>query len=221
MSVFEIIARYRPAFTDGLKVTLELAAITWAVGLSLGIVLGAASHRWRWMVGLPLRLSGFVLSGIPFLVFLYWVHYPLQVLLGVVIDPFYSAAAVLSLLNIVGVADTCRVALDDFPAEYVLAARVCGLPRRETFFQIQLPLILRQILPPLLTSQVAMLQMTLFASLISVEELFRVAQRINSAVFRPVEIYTALAAFFVLICLPINGFAIFLRYRFTRNVSDR
>ena len=221
MDVIQLIIQYQRAFIDGLRVTFELCGITWAVGICLGAALGTAAHRWRWVVGTPLRALAFLLAGIPFLVLLYWAHYPLQVSFEVIVDPFYSAVSVLSLLNVVAVAEICRVALDDFPTEYVLAAKVCGLTRAETFARIQFPLILRQILPSLLTLQVTMLQMTLFASLISVEEIFRVAQRINSVLFRPVEIYTALAVFFLLICLPLNGAALYLRHRFTRNVSER
>jgi ABC-type amino acid transport system permease subunit len=62
-----------------------------------------------------------------------------------------------------------------------------------------------------------MLHTTLFASLISVEEIFRVAQRINAQIYRPVEIYTALGVFFLLVCLPVTGFAFWLKRKYTRD----
>jgi len=154
-------------------------------------------------------------------VFLFWLHYPLQAILGVVIDPFYTAAAALSTINVFAVADLVRAVLADFPSQYVVAAKVCGLSDRQTLLRIQLPIIFRQILPGLLMIQVNMLQATLFASLISVDELFRVAQRINATIYKPVEIYTALAVFFLAICLPLNGLAIWLRSRFTRDLSEQ
>ena len=40
-------------------------------------------------------------------------------------------------------------------------------------------------------------------------------------VYRPVEIYTALAVLFLLICLPLHGVAYWLKRRFTRDLSDR
>jgi ABC-type amino acid transport system permease subunit len=104
--------------------------------------------------------------------------------------------------------------------QYVSAARVCGLSPREIALDIQLPIVLRQLLPGLLTLQVAMLQATLFASLISVDEIFRVAQRINAQVYRPVPVYTALGLFFLIICLPLNGLALWLRRRYTRDLSE-
>jgi ABC-type amino acid transport system permease subunit len=119
------------------------------------------------------------------------------------------------------VADTMRQALKQFPRELVVAGRVCGLSPFQVFRHIQFPIVLRHTIPTLLMIQVNMLQASLFASLISVEELFRVAQRINAAEYKPVEIYTGLALFFLMICLPLNGIALMLQRHYGRNMSDR
>ena len=221
MTVFDILIKYYPAFLNGLSVSMQLCAIIWGTGLFIGGALGLAGMRFRKWVGIPSRFLSFVLSGIPILVFLFWLHYPAQAMFNVVIDPFYTAALTLAIVNIFGVADLVRSALQDFPEQYMTAAKVTGLTRKQTIFRIQLPLILRQILPAILMLQVVMLHTTLFASLISVEEIFRVAQRINAQIYKPVEIYTALGLFFLAVSLPINGFALWLRSRFTRNTSEQ
>lgn len=221
MTVLDILIKYYPAFLNGLGVTLELCAIIWILGIALGTALGFAGWRYRHIIGWPSRIVSFLLGGIPLLVFLFWLHYPAQAMFDVVIDPFYTGAFTLTIVNIFGVADIIRGALIDFPQQYLTAARVTGLSRRQTAFKIQIPLILRSVLPSLIFLQVAMLHTTLFTSLISVEELFRVAQRINAQIYKPVEIYTALGVFFLAVCLPINGFAFWLRHRFTRNMSEQ
>jgi polar amino acid transport system permease protein len=119
------------------------------------------------------------------------------------------------------IADVIKNVLVDFPRQFVDAGRVYGLSQRMIFYRIQLPIILRQTLPGLLLTQVVMLQATLFASLISYDEIFRIAQRVNSEVYRPVEIYTALAVFFLLLCIPLIVLAEWLRYRYTRDFSER
>lgn len=221
MNVFEILVEYRTAFWGGLLVTLRLCLIIWASGLVLGGILGVIGSKWRIVVGIPSRITSFILSGIPILVFLFWLHYPLQSILNVVIEPFYTAAATLSIINIFIVAELVRNVLVEFPEQYILAARVSGLSSQQTLRYIQFPIVIRQILPSLLLTQVTMLQNTIFASLISVEEIFRVAQRINSRIYRPVEIYTALGIFFLIVCLPLNGVAMWLKVKFTRNLSER
>lgn len=221
MNVWDILLNYYPAFLKGLSITLQLSLVIWASGIFIGGALGVLGSRFQVWVGWPSRGLSFVLSGIPILVFLFWLHYPAQAMFEIVVDPFYTAALTLSIVNVFAVADIVRGALMDFPRQYLIAAQVTGLSRKQTILNIQLPLIFREILPPLLLLQVTMLHTTLFASLISVEEIFRVAQRINAQIYRPVEIYTALGVFFLAVSLPINGFAFWLKKRFTRNMSEQ
>jgi ABC-type amino acid transport system permease subunit len=221
MNALEILLKYRTEFVLGLKTTLNLCLIIWFAGIIIGSVLGATGARWKIAVGLPTKAISFVLGGVPVLVFLFWMHYPLQSYMHVVVDPFYTAAATLSIVNILLVAELIRGAVLDFPSQYVASAKVCGLSTAAIIRHIQLPILLRQVLPGLLVIQITMLQSTLFASLISVDEIFRIAQRINSQIYRPVEIYTALALLFLAVCLPMHGLAYWLRVRLTRNLSER
>ena len=219
--MLEVILQHRDAFIRGLVVTLELASIAWLSGLLLGSILGVAGARWHKSVGVVTRTFSFVLSGIPILVLLFWLHYPAQALLGIVIDPFYTSALVLSLVNIFVVEQIVRSAVQSLPGEFRQAGIVCGLSNLTVVLRIEMPLLARHVLGPLLGSQVVALHMTLFASLISVEELLRMAQRVNAQIYKPVEIYSALGLFFLLVSLPVNGLALVLRRRFSRNLSER
>lgn len=221
ISVFQILIEFRKGFVAGSLVTLKLCIIIWSAGILLGSILGTLSRRWKVSIGIPARVCSFILCGIPVLVLLFWLHYPMQAIFDVVINPFYTAAFALSLINIFAVSDLVRRVLQDFPSQYLVAAKVCGLTARQTILKIQFPIVLRQILPAVLIIQVTMLQATLFASLISVDEIFRVAQRVNAQIYRPVEIYSALGILFLIICLPLNGLAFWLRQKFTRDLSER
>jgi polar amino acid transport system permease protein len=220
MNSFEILYQYRADFLVGLTVTLKLCLLVWGFGLGFGFLIGYLGSKFKLYVGLPSRAISFILGGIPVLVFLFWLHYPFQLWLGVVIDGFYTAVAALSVINTFLVADIVRTALNNFPSQYTLAGEVCGLDKKTIYRKIQLPIIIRQILPGILFTQVAMLQSTLFASLISVEEIFRVCQRINSSIYKPVEIYSALAILFLMICLPINGIGYWIKKKYTRDYSE-
>lgn len=221
MTLLDILTTYREAFLNGLWVTMKLVGVVWVFGILFGVIIGILCDRHRVLFGYPAFAVSFVLSGIPLLVLLFWAHFPLQVILNVVIDPFFTACWVLTLVNTFTVSEIVKTVLHDFPEQYVTAAKVCGLNARTTVLRIKLPITLRQLIPPLLTSQVNMLQATLFASLISVEEIFRVSQRINASVYKPVQIYSALGLFFLAICLPLNGLALWMKARYTRNFSER
>jgi polar amino acid transport system permease protein len=221
MSVLDILINYHMAFLQGLRVTLELCAVIWTSGIICGVMLGVVGAQYPHSWGRFTHGMSFGFSAIPTLVILFWLHYPAQATFNVVIDPFYTAALTLSLVNMFAVGEMVRQAVADFPSQYVIAGRVCGLATRDIVAKIQLPILFRQLLPGLMILQVGMLHATLFASLISVEEIFRVSQRINSQIYRPVEIYTALAVFFLAVCLPINLAAAYLKKRYTRDLSER
>ena len=221
MSVLDILIAYHIAFLNGLRVTLELCLVIWSSGLFFGVLLGVMGANYPKTWGRFTHGMSFGFSAIPTLVLLFWLHYPAQAVFNVVIDPFYTASFALSLVNIFAVGDVMRQAVVDFPKHYMVAGRVCGLEPYDLITKIQLPILFRQILPSLMVQQVMMLHATLFTSLISVEEIFRVSQRINSTIYRPVEIYTALAFFFLIVCLPINVTASYLKERYTRDFSER
>ena len=219
--VLRILVDYRQAFASGVAVTLGLSVIIWTTGLAGGAIVGWLAHRFPRTAGAALGGLSFLSGSIPVIVVLFWAHYPLQAILGVVIDPFITAAYVLSIVNILGVAVIVRNALNSFPQQYISAAMVCGLDRATTIRSIVLPLVLREVTPSVLNIQVVMLQSTLFASMISVEEILRVSQRINATEYKPIEIFTAVAVFFMAICIPMNGAAVLLRRRFGRDLSER
>lgn len=215
----DILWRYREAFAGGLRETLELASIAWGAGIVLGSMLGYLSSRSR-IVGGFSRVIAFLLSGVPVIALLFWLHYPLQSMLGISVDPFITAAGTFAVINIFSVGEIVRAGRDEFPTQYLQAARVCGLGVVDTAFRIELPLIVRQVLPGILSLQVGVLHMTLFASLISVNEILRAAQHVNAECYRPVEIYTALGLFFLIASLPLSGGAALLRSRFAKDLSE-
>lgn len=219
MNVFDILINYHSQLLSGLWVTVELFLITSFVGIFLGIVLGALGARYK-AFGSAIRVWSFILASIPLLVILFWFYYPFQTILGISISAFTTAVFALSLVNVATIAELIRGVLSEFPKQYILVAEMSDLSSKEIFYKIQFPMIFRQIIPSLLTSQVFILQATLFASLIAVPEILRVAQNINSSIYKPIEIYTSLAIFFILTLAPINYFAYVLKRRFTRDFSD-
>jgi len=219
-TIIQIFVQYQEGLMSGLAVSLKLIAIVWISGLFIGTFIGWYAHR-KLLAGYCLKLGWLLVSSVPVLVILFWLHFPLQKIIGIVVDPFITAASALSVINIIFVSIIIKNALDDFPEQYAIAGRVTGLSEKEIFFSIKFPLIIRSVIPQLLFLQVAMLQATIFASLISVEEIFRVAQRINSLIYKPVEIYTVLAMLFLAVCLPLNYLAYWLKNKYTRNLSEK
>lgn len=182
--------------------TLKLAASAWMFGVVLGFVWGVV------VVRLPIyflwlnKCASFLLTSIPLIVILFWLHYPLQIQLAIVVDPFYTSLVVLSFFNMIATSEIVRQSISKIDVEYIQLAHVYGVSTKRIWFGILLPMVLFDALPAIVFLQMSILHMTIFASLISYEELFRVSQQINSLTYQPVEIYTILALLFLFMSAP-------------------
>lgn len=221
MNPFDILWKYRYAFLGGLSTTAELLLMA-AVG---GTVI-AAFLEWICEIAEgPVRRVvdsiAFCVAAIPALVVLFWLYYPAQTLLGIVVSPFWTAVTALTLINAFCIYRIMADAVRDFPKQFIATGLVCGLTKAQIVRYIRAPLLLRAALPRWIDQQVVMLHTSLFASLISVNETFRVAQRINSQVYRPVVIYTSMALLFLVTVGSIMYYSHRLRARSYHDFSER
>jgi ABC-type amino acid transport system permease subunit len=221
MNSFDVLWQFRHAFFDGLLVTTELLTLTAIGGTLAGLSLEWLSEHFEGAVRRAVDFVAFCVTAIPALVILFWLHYPAQALVGVVVPAFWTALATLLLINVFAVYRIVADAVKEFPKQYISTGLVCGLNRKDIFRYIELPLLLRAALPRWIDQQVVILQTSLFASLIGVEEIFRVAQRINSVVYHPVVIYTSMALIFLTTAGTAMYYSKVLRNRFHRDLSER
>ncbi len=200
----DLLIKYTEAWITGLAKTAWLAGMSILIGIPLGLVIGWMSSRFPRCLGWPVGFLAFILGGTPVLIILLWLHYPLQSLIGLNIEPDITALFTLALVLTFSLGQSVRVALYSFPTELLTAGRVAGLSEWRIFQKISQPLLLRQLTPGILTLLVLTIHGTLFASLISVDELLRTTQRINATEYRPVELYTILGGIFWILCLPLQ-----------------
>lgn len=220
MNIFEILLNYKEAFLQGLKVTLELCVLVWGIGIFLGTIIGILSAKNK-IFGKISKILSMLISGVPVIVLLYWLYYPLQQQLDINIPAFSIAVVALSLVNIFSVTDLVKNAIKDLPNQYLLSAKVLGLKDGTIIKKIQIPLIFKQLIGPILLVQITMLHSSIFASLINVNDIFRQVQRINAIIYKPIELYTALAIFFIVITVPLTLVGRYLKNKYTRDYSER
>lgn len=202
--MFEILLEYQNLFLGGFLTTLKLIGAIALIGIPFGILFGVAASRYSNTVRSLLKSLKFFTKIVPVLVLLFWLHYPLQGLLNVVIDPFWTTIIALGFVNTVAVGYLVFNELELLPKSYYEAGVTLGLSKKQAITNIELPILKRRISPGVLLLQATMLEYTLFASLISVPELFRVSQTINAMVYQPVQIYSLLVIFFMIILIPLH-----------------
>lgn len=221
MNIFEIFSTYKEGFLQGLGVTLKLCLMVWFIGIVVGTAFGILSAKYNKSFGLITKIISAFISGVPVIVLLYWLYYPMQQQLQIDIPAFNIAVFAFAFVNVFMVADLVKNAIKDLPNQYLLAAKVSGLSERTILQKIQIPLIFKQLLGPVLLVQITMLHNSIFASLINVDEIFRQIQRINAMVYKPIELYTALAMFFIIITVPLTLIAYYLKRKYAKDYSER
>ncbi len=211
--MFEILIQYRHLFLAGFLTTIKLWALIILIGVPLGILFGVIGGRYSKTIHRLISSLKFVTKVIPVLVLLFWLHYPFQALLGVVINPFWTTIIALGFINLIAVAFIIQSELKLLPVAYGEVGMTLGMSKRQIVKHIELPILMKRVLPSVSLNQATMLEYTLFASLISVPELFRVAQSINAMVYDPVSIYSLLVLFFVIILAPLHLFITWYKKR--------
>jgi|SRR3989344_3229896 len=211
--MFEVLIQYRHLFLAGFLTTIKLWALIIIIGVPLGILFGVIGGRYSKAFNKIVSSLKFLTKVIPVLVLLFWLHFPFQALLGVVIDPFWTTIIALGFVNLVAVGFIIQSELKLLPVAYSEAGMTLGMSKKQIVRHIELPILMRRVLPSISLNQATMLEYTLFASLISVPELFRVAQSINAMVYDPVSVYSLLVLFFVIILAPLHLFIVWYKKR--------
>ncbi|MEK7552078.1 MAG: ABC transporter permease subunit [Patescibacteria group bacterium] len=202
--MIDILIEYRHLFLQGLLTTVELLFLIVLIGVPLGILLGAIGGRSSKSISSVVSSLKFLTKIVPVLVLLFWLHFPLQAILGIVVDPFWTTVVALGFVNMVAVAFIIQSELKLLPIAYKEAGVTLGMTNSQIIKHIELPILMKRALPSIALNQATMLEYTLFASLISVPELFKVSQTINSMVYDPVAIYSLLVLFFAIILAPLH-----------------
>ncbi len=202
--MIDILIEYRHLFLQGFLTTVKLLFLIIVIGVPLGVMLGVLGGRYSRAVAAVVSSLKFLTKIVPVLVLLFWLHFPLQAILGIVVDPFLTTVIALSFVNMVAVAYIIQSELKLLPIAYKEAGITLGMTKEQIVEHIELPILMKRALPSIALNQASMLEYTLFASLISVPELFKVSQTINSMVYDPVAIYSLLVLFFAIILAPLH-----------------
>ncbi|MAM30283.1 MAG: hypothetical protein CMC13_14795 [Flavobacteriaceae bacterium] len=239
--MIEVLSKYYEGLFRGALVTFEISFLVWIIGLSGAIIIitfdtyakldsdnNKTNNRF-YSKKIKINLIGFLFSiigkflipGIPVLVLLYWFYYPVQESINSSLSPFTISVVVLSIVNIVATSYIMKGIIEELPKKYITSAKLCGLSKKEIFFKISLPLIFRSTIGPVLLIQLAMLHNSIFASLINVKDILWQAKLINSQIHKPIEIFTILALFFLIISVPVIILSSYLKNKYTKNYTAK
>lgn len=187
-----------PGLLQGTMITLQLAGVSLALGVLIGLPAGIARvYGPRWLQ----RIVGVyvtVFQGTPLLIQLFLVYYGLPDV-GITFSRFAAAYLALGLNSGAYQAEYLRGALQSVGAGQMTAARAIGMSQSQAIRSIILPQALRLVLPAWSNEAIAMLKYTAVVFLIAVPDLMGQAKILSAKYFAPIATYSVVAVFYLVL----------------------
>ena len=206
---FNLIWRHFDKLGWGLVLSLELAVVSIAVGVVIGLLL-ALAFEWG---GRPARalVSLYVefVRNVPLILLVYLVFYGIPTVVDLRYNATTSFVATLSLYSGAYLVEIFRAGLAAIPRGLVDAGKAIGLTPLQRLIYVRLPTMFRVVLPALSNTFVSLFKDTSVASVLAVPELTYGAQWINFNTFRIVEVYAVVAPMYM-----VTGWLILVALRF-------
>ncbi|MCK1297403.1 amino acid ABC transporter permease [Bradyrhizobium sp. 24] len=189
----------------GLLVTLKYTIYTCAIGLAIGLFV-ALLQLTPWLI---LRWTGRVwvefFRNIPLLVLLMWTYYALPIFLQIQIGKETAGILGLGFYASGFYAEILRAGVQSIDRGQTDAAIALGMGYVHRMKRIILPQALRRMVPPLMGQTIMQLKNTTLLSVLTIPDLLYQAGYIASFTYRPMEVYTAIGAVFILLLFPLSA----------------
>ncbi len=193
-----------PFVLRGLIGTAQLTAVCIAAGVALGLAFAVL----RLSRSATLRLLGTCyvefFRNIPSLVLIFWCYFTIPVLTGMQPNAFVAAGTAIALYAGAYLTEIFRSGIRSVEKGQWEGARAIGFGYGRAMRHVILPQALRNVLPPFTSQCMEIVKTTTVASTIAYAELLYSAKVLSEQEFRPIEAYTAVGTFFILLLLLVS-----------------
>ncbi len=183
----------------GIKVTVPLTIVSFFFALIISVVVAMIQYAEVPVLKNICRFYIWLIRGTPMLVQLYVVFYGLPSV-GIMLDPIPSAIIVLSFNEGAYMAESVRGALESVPVGQLEAGQCVGLSYFQIMYRIVLPQAFRVAFPALSNSLISMLKGTSLVTTVTITEMLRQAQIINSRYYQAMGLYCEVALIYLMFC---------------------
>lgn len=184
----EFILTILPNLLVGATVTIKLTFFAIVFGTIIGLFVALAKISsikvLRWAGG----IYTWVIRGIPLLLQLMFLYYGLA-FAGILLDEYTVAIIGLSICGGAYIAEIIRAGILSIDRGQMEAALSLGMSYSQAMRRVILPQAYRRLLPPMGNEFITLMKDSALVSVICMTELLRAATLLQSATFRPIEIF--------------------------------
>jgi glutamate transport system permease protein len=188
-------------FAEGMRTTVSLTLLSYAVAFVIGIVVAAC----RVSPIPPLRVAGAfyveTVRNTPLTVLFVLFFFGLPKV-GIIYEPFPTAIIVLGGYTGAFVAETVRSGINTVAVGQAEAARSLGLTFPQVLFLVILPQALRTVVAPLGSLFIALIKNSSIALVIAVKELVFLTDSLANETAQPIPVYLGAAAAYLILTVP-------------------
>ena len=188
-------------------VTLLYSFATVVGGIVIGVICGLALlSRRRWLT-LPLEGYVEVFRCTPLLVQIVWFYYALPILLNFSLPAWLAAGLGLTIYMGAFCSEIFRAGVISIGRGQWQAGRALGMTHIQLMRRIVLPQAVRRMVPPLVNQSITQLKNTALLYVVAVPDLMYTGSIVTAETFRPLEVYTSVAAMYFIMLYPMTLFA--------------
>lgn len=199
----------------GIRFTIPLTLLSFALGLTLGLVTAVARLFGPAPISALARFYVWIIRGTPLLVQLFVIFYGLPSI-GVLLDAFPAALIGFTLNVGAYTSEIIRAAITSVPKGQWEAAYSTGMNWQQAMRRTILPQAARVSVPPLSNTFISLVKDTSLAAAITVPELFQAAQRIVATTYEPLILYIQAALMYLVLSSVLSALQSRLEVRFSR-----
>ena len=213
---FSPIWQYRIPLLWGLFNSVWMFIVAFILSIPIGLIL--VFGRLKFGVVVRFVVVAFVdfVRFTPLLVQAVWIHFALPALTGVNTSATQSGLIVLTVHVSAYVCEVLRSGIAIIPKGQYDAAQALGMNNRLMFFKVILPQLWPLILPPLANVAVAAFKLTAILGILAINDLMKVANRVNNLIFRPVEVFTTAALMYLFVGLLLIALVAYLEKKYQK-----
>jgi len=193
---FQLLIKSLPQLLKGATVSVQIAAFSCSIGFSLGTIIGLAQSTKNKILQIITGIYVTIFRGTPMLIQLLFAFFVLPQL-GITIPAFWTAVIAIGLNSGAYVSQIIRSGIKSVGKGQLEAAQVLGFSKWQTTRYILLPQAIRTVIPALGNEFIILIKDSSLASIITVVELTKTGDRIISATYDALTIYTGVALIYL------------------------
>ncbi|MFC6040601.1 amino acid ABC transporter permease [Paenisporosarcina macmurdoensis] len=198
-TVFEVFMRTYPGFLEATLITLKITAVALVLGTVLGLIFALMKISRSKILQTIANFYITIIRGTPLIVQIMFLYFGITSL--IVLSGFWAGAIALGIHNGAYIAEIFRGAIQGIDKGQREASSSLGMTRAQSMRRIVFPQALKRSIPPLGNQFIITLKDSSLVYIISVPELFAMANREAAQSFQSLETYLVVGVYYLVLVM--------------------